>query len=111
MAQSSNFNVFLNTLNNASGNQDKSQTPTKQWGAVESLDAAGLAPVLKVLSESAYPVRVEELVTRTGLKVLTLALTLQKLTELQVVNHDEPKDTFELTKVGRQMLDVGKMIR
>ena len=109
---SSNFDVFLQTLNRSSvARPDAAASPANAAAPLTTESLQSLAPVMTTLLKHTAPVNVVQLATEAGVSITPLVLSLVRLKDSGVVEHDPSVDAVSLTPLGRQMLDVGRMIR
>jgi hypothetical protein len=113
MASANNFSVFLDTLSrsSASGNALPFGSQTIGPDAPSPTDTQTLAPVLTTLLKYPSPIDIAQLAAEAQVSITPLVLSLLRLQESGVVQQDESKNNVVLTPLGRQMLNVGKMIR
>src|ERR1700754_978635 len=111
MALANNYNVFLETLNRGSEQRTNVLAPgTKSGGVSLNLSEDMLRPVLANLAKQTAPMEIGQLATVANVKLTLLVLALQQLTQAGLVDYNQATDFVALTDVGRQVLNVGKML-
>ena len=111
MSSSNNFSVFLNTLSRPAGTGNTAPSGSAALGNSTSTDTQALAPVLTTLMKYTAPIDITQLAAEAKVSITPLVLSLLRLQDSGVVQQDESNNSVMLTELGRQMLNVGKMIR